>query len=200
MGSNSPSVLVVDPGAPSAGIERQKIFIRNLRKNHISAINKSSYKTEHDTLHMDIFSSMELDHEAVRAQFLKLQNLPLTQHHARAEQFGQLKDALSLHLDTEEQVLYSTLSRILPQSRILHDALEQHKKIRLALNELDHIPVESQVWMDRFNSLSDLFIRHTLQEEIDLFPQAWDMLEEATLKNLMQRTANLGQVKLPDRL
>ena len=149
---------------------------------------------------MDIFSNMELDHEAIRAQFLKLQNLPTTQHHAREEQLGQLKDALNLHLDTEEQILYSTLKKVLPQSRLIHEALEEHKKIRLMLSELAQASIEASNWMGLFNSLSDLFIRHTLKEEMDLFPQAWDRLEEATLKNLMHRASDGREIKLSNQL
>ncbi|MBU6460488.1 MAG: hemerythrin domain-containing protein [Proteobacteria bacterium] len=140
---------------------------------------------------------MELEHEAIRGQFLKIQNLPINQIHAREEQFEQLKDAINLHLDTEEQTLYSVLNQILPRSRLLREAQEEHHLIRTQVEQLARIPLDEPGWQERFEALSHLFIRHTLQEEMDIFPQAWNKLEASTQARPASYQSDNGMTPYP---
>ena len=100
---------------------------------------------------------------------------------ARLQTFQQLKDALTLHARVEDLHVYP----VLQQSEVTRDdarqALDEHRTMKVLLEELDGMPPSGFQWVIKFNELYEIATRHMKMEEEALFGHAGEVLtrEEA---------------------
>jgi iron-sulfur cluster repair protein YtfE (RIC family) len=86
----------------------------------------------------------------------------------RAKEFVEFYQAnLAAHFRAEEEALFPTLRRVLPESSgMLDDLVREHEHFRQAVSRLDAGTGLAKLIFD----LGDLLERHIRREERDLFP------------------------------
>ena len=94
----------------------------------------------------------------------------------RLKMFRELKHAVLLHAQVEELHVYP----VFQQSEITRDsarqALDDHRLMKVQLEELDGMAVSGPSWVTKFNELYEAATRHMKMEEEDLFGHAAEVL------------------------
>jgi hypothetical protein len=131
---------------------------------------------------MDALQLLQVEHQQVSVLMHRIQaDFGQVDSSARLQTFQQLKDALTLHARVEELHVYP----VFQQSEVTRDdarqALDEHRTMKVLLDELDGMPPSGFQWVIKFNELYEIATRHMKMEEEELFGHAGEVLtrEEA---------------------
>jgi hemerythrin superfamily protein len=131
----------------------------------------------------DWFESLKNEHAMTLAIFDKMEATRDDQTMMRATLLMQLKHALSKHALEEENVIY-------PALREADDAADadhlnsDHGYVKTYLYELDNIPNDSPVWLEKVREFRAMIQEHMAEEEERIFPQFHASLSEEQNKKL----------------
>lgn len=127
---------------------------------------------------MDIYEVLRRDHARILALCDRVSETPESDPMARREAFAELKRLVEVHTEAEAQLFYP---RFQDDEQYRTDALEalgEHDKIGLVLDELDQMPKDDEHWMPTFSSLAGVMRRHLVYEEQVLFVEAQRVIGE----------------------
>ncbi|BCS53575.1 hemerythrin domain-containing protein [Geobacter sp. SVR] len=119
----------------------------------------------------------------------------------REDLFQTLNEALSDHMQMEEQVFYPQLQKIPELQEMVQDALEEHKEAKEYLSEIDDIDVDDDDWFSTFQDLQEGVQHHVQDEENQIFPECKRYLSDDQFAQIVQKCIQfkeqIGEVVLP---
>lgn len=145
---------------------------------------------------MDVFRLLKQDHKEVRALFKKLQAARAAK--ARAKGLQQLQEALTLHIEAEEQIVYPWLRDQKRFRRTIGEAYEEHHVATNLLQELTQTPVEEERWGSKLTVLKEIVEHHVQEEEKELFPEAGRAFAKDEVKAIGQRVEEWKTRRMAD--
>jgi hemerythrin superfamily protein len=105
----------------------------------------------------------------------------------RQELFGRLKEALELHEEIEEKIVYPALKEHPETKDIVLEGYEEHHVVDVIVGELEGIDVTDEVWTAKFSVMKENLEHHIEEEEGEMFPQAQKLLTAEELEELGSR-------------
>ena len=111
------------------------------------------------------------------------------------ELFTQLKQALTLHTQIEEQVFYPALKSFEETKDMVPEALEEHQEVDDLLAEMAALSPGNDEFMDKFTELRDAVEHHVEEEENEMFPKAEKVLGESRLQEMGRQMQQMKEGK-----
>ena len=111
------------------------------------------------------------------------------------ELFTQLKQALTLHTQVEEQVFYPALKSFEETKDMVPEALEEHQEVDDLLAEMAALSPGNDEFMDKFTELRDAVEHHVEEEENEMFPKAEKALGESRLQEMGRQMQQMKEGK-----
>lgn len=105
----------------------------------------------------------------------------------RRELFGRLRDALVLHEEIEEKIVYPALKAHSEAKEIVLEGYEEHHVVDVIVAELEDVDVTDEVWAAKFSVMKENLEHHIEEEEGEMFPQAEKLLTTEELDALGER-------------
>lgn len=127
---------------------------------------------------MNLYDLLHKDHERVREIFSQLERTTESDGTRRENLFGSLYRELDLHSQAEEKFLYSRLKGEDDTRELVLEALDEHKEVKKALDDLESMDKGAAEWTARLRELRDSVEHHVEEEENELFPRARKTLDE----------------------
>ena len=134
---------------------------------------------------MDALRLLQQDHQEASVLMHRIKDdFGQADSSARRQMFQQLKDALLLHARVEELHVYP----VFQQSEVTRDsarqALDDHRAMKVLVEELDGMPPSGFQWVTKFNELYDTATRHMKMEEEELFGHAGEVFTRQEAEEL----------------
>jgi iron-sulfur cluster repair protein YtfE (RIC family) len=109
------------------------------------------------------------------------------------ELFNQLKNALTLHTQAEEQVFYPVMREFDETRDQIAEAIEEHQAVDQLLNEMAELSPEDDEFQEKLEELRENLEHHMEEEEDDLFPKAEELCEAKRLDEMGRQIQQLKQ-------
>jgi hemerythrin-like domain-containing protein len=107
--------------------------------------------------------------------------------------FTQLKDALTLHTEIEEQIFYPALRNNDETEDQIEESFEEHQEVKDMLAEMSGLQAGNDEFMSLMSDLRDAVEHHVEEEENELFPQAEQILGDSRLQEMGQQMMQIKQ-------
>ena len=143
---------------------------------------------------MNAVDLLTADHRKVEAIFQQLQQGNAAQSQSL---LAQLYQELSLHALAEENVFYPALASDTAMSGQLLDAFKEHGEMKAILGELAALGNVTDGLSDKLTKLQKMVEHHVKDEEGKVFPEARQVLGDATLQTLGQQITQAKQMSMP---
>ena len=130
-----------------------------------------------------ILNTLEREHAEVSALMQKV--LSSNDPAGTAEQhYPTIRRNLLLHARAEQDVLYSACEKRAQTSSMIPTSVGEHAELERLIGELDHLSVDSPVWLEEFRRLEQIVRHHVEQEENLLFERCQDAFDNDELRQL----------------
>ena len=130
-----------------------------------------------------ILNTLEREHAEVSALMQKVLSASDTAATAE-EHYPTIRKKLLMHARAEQDVLYSACEKRAETASMITTAIGEHAELERVLSELDHLPVDSQQWMEEFRRLEQSVRHHVEQEENLLFERCQEAFDNSELREL----------------
>ena len=107
--------------------------------------------------------------------------------------FEQLKQALMLHMQAEEQIFYPALRSNDETGDQIGESFEEHQEVKDMLAEMSGLQAGNQEFMDMMSDLKESVEHHVEEEENKLFPKARKILGDSRLEEMGQQFMQMKQ-------
>ena len=111
------------------------------------------------------------------------------------ELFNQLKQALTLHTQIEEQIFYPELKKFDETKDMIPEAFDEHQEVKDILAEMSTLSPTDDEFMDKLMELRDGVDHHVEEEETEMFPKAEKVLGRSRLEELGRQLEEMKQSK-----
>jgi hemerythrin-like domain-containing protein len=111
------------------------------------------------------------------------------------QMFLQLKQALTLHTQIEEQIFYPALKNHEETSDMVPEALEEHQEVDDILADMSGLNPGNDEFMDKLTELRDSIEHHVEEEENEMFPKAEQVLGQNRLQEMGRQMQQMKQGK-----
>ncbi len=112
---------------------------------------------------------------------------------APTELFNQLKSALTLHTQVEEQVLYPVMREFDETRESIVEALEEHQTVDQILDELSLLSPVDDEFQEKLEELKENLEHHIGEEEDEMFPKAEELCGKKRLNEMGQQIQQIKQ-------
>jgi hypothetical protein len=136
---------------------------------------------------MNAFQLLKEDHKKVSAIFQQLEPTTERAVKTRSELFEELKRNLEIHAHIEETIFYPSIKREAETREIVLEGFEEHHVIKVLLQELEGMPVDTEQWAAKLKVLQENVEHHVEEEEGEMFQKARDVLSEGQIDQLGAR-------------
>ncbi|MFL6214010.1 MAG: hemerythrin domain-containing protein [Blastocatellia bacterium] len=136
---------------------------------------------------MNAFELLKEDHQRVAGIFEKLEPTTERAQKTREELFARLKTELQLHTQIEEQIFYPALKQEEETRDITLEGIEEHHVVKMLLEEMEAMPVDSEEWAAKLSVLKENVEHHVEEEEGEMFPKAHKALPKEKIEELGAR-------------
>jgi hemerythrin-like domain-containing protein len=130
------------------------------------------------------FKYLEEDHKKVADLLETLADTTERAEKTRKEVFQELFDALMLHAELEERILYPALEEVKKTHEITKEAFEEHHVIKQLLREMSETAEDSEEWTAKLKMLKENVEHHVDEEEGEMFTKARTALPQEEIDNL----------------
>lgn len=134
---------------------------------------------------MDAFKLLSDDHRSVESLFARLESIRGAR--TRANLFAELRRALDVHAEIEEEIFYPALLHEERTSPLVRTALDEHGAVRQRLVRMQDMDPDSAEFESEFAALRDSVDAHVREEEHELFPKADAVLSTRLREDLGAR-------------
>ena len=141
---------------------------------------------------MDAIQLLKSDHKEVKGLLEELSETTSRAVKRRAELIDTIQHKLHAHTTIEEEIFYPAYREAggKEQEKMYYEALEEHRAAEdLVLPDLFKTEPNSEKFSGRAKVLKELIEHHIEEEEGDLFKQAKQLLDKATLQSLGESMA-----------
>lgn len=107
--------------------------------------------------------------------------------------FTQLKTALTMHTQVEEQVLYPALKQFDETADLIPEAIEEHQQVDQILEEMALLSPTDDEFQERLEELKENLFHHIEEEEEELFPKTEELCGQKRLEEMGRQAQQLKQ-------
>lgn len=133
---------------------------------------------------MNAFQLLKEDHQKVSGIFQQLEPTTERAEKTRTELFAKLKEELDIHAKIEESIFYPAIKEAAETREIVLEGFEEHHVIKMLLNELDAMPVDTEQWTAKLKVLQENVEHHVEEEEGEMFQSAREVLSGDEINQL----------------
>jgi hemerythrin superfamily protein len=136
-----------------------------------------------------IFTRLKGEHQEVAMLMKRCASTPDgdASVNERVDLYEKIRAELLAHATAEEEVFYSALEQIPETKELAIKSREQHDHVERILMELDSLPANEPIWLERFNALVEEVESHVHEEEETLFPVAERAVTKQQARTLDER-------------
>jgi iron-sulfur cluster repair protein YtfE (RIC family) len=109
------------------------------------------------------------------------------------ELFTQLKNALTLHTQAEEQIFYPAMQEFDETREQITEAIEEHQAVDQLLEEMTELSPEDEEFQTKLAELRENLEHHMEEEEDELFPKAEELCGAKRLEEMGRQIQKLKQ-------
>ncbi|HVG17919.1 MAG TPA: hemerythrin domain-containing protein [Blastocatellia bacterium] len=143
---------------------------------------------------MNAIELLMQDHKEVAGMMDQLETADKGDRSAR-DTFLQLKNALTMHTQIEEQVFYPALKNHEETRDMIPESLDEHQEVDQILAEMSSLSPGNDDFMDRLTELRDAIEHHVEEEENEMFPKAERILGETRIQEMGRQMQQMKQGK-----
>lgn len=107
--------------------------------------------------------------------------------------FNQLKKALTLHTQAEEQIIYPAMKQFPETADLIPEAIEEHQQVDQLLEEMAQLSPTDDEFQEKLEELKEDLLHHIEEEEDELFPKAEELCGEERLEEMGRQMQALKQ-------
>jgi hemerythrin-like domain-containing protein len=107
--------------------------------------------------------------------------------------FNQLKQALMMHMQIEEQIFYPALQSNDQTEDQIGESFEEHQEVKDMLAEMSGLAAGNEEFMGMMADLREAVEHHVEEEENELFPKARKVLGDSRLQEMGQQMMQMKQ-------
>jgi len=133
---------------------------------------------------------LTMDHREALALVEEIQNVR-NNASSHNETFEQLRAALELHMQEEEEIFYPALAQHEDFSDIMEENVPEHEMVRQMLVQMSELQPNNAVFQETLLEMKTALEAHMTSEEEDLFPDAIEALGEDVISELGHRIDQL---------
>jgi hemerythrin superfamily protein len=133
---------------------------------------------------MDVITLLKKDHKMVKKLFEEFNNLKSNKVQKKADIIAQIKEALTVHAQVEEELVYSAFMEHRSMKKQVSEALEEHHVTKTLLTELDALKPDDERSDAKVKVLCEYLMHHVKEEEKEMFPEAQKRLSSKRLATL----------------
>jgi hemerythrin-like domain-containing protein len=148
---------------------------------------------------MDILHLIEVDHRKVAELFQKLHNTRGAAQN-RQQLFAEMREALELHTQAEEQVFYPALQEADEARDLVRNAQADHQLVAELLEEMASDAEQDADWDEKLDELQENVEGHIDEEEDELFDMARQVLSAEQARKLAEEWQRVKQEQQMARL
>src|SRR5436853_1683649 len=143
---------------------------------------------------MNIIEMLTQDHQEASAMMDRIESANAGDPSVMMT-FNQLKEALTLHAEIEEQIFYPALRNNDETADQIEESFEEHQEVKDLLAEMSGLQGGNDEFMSMMSDLRDAVEHHVEEEENELFPQAQQILGDSRLQEMGQQMMQMKQGK-----
>jgi len=143
---------------------------------------------------MNAIELLKSDHQEAKSLMEQIEIADKGDRSAK-DLFNQLKQALTLHTQIEEEIFYPALKSFDETKDMVPEALEEHQEVDEMLAEMSALSPGNDEFMDKFTELRDAVEHHVEEEEDEMFPKAEKALGQPRLQEMGQQMQQMKQGK-----
>jgi len=133
---------------------------------------------------MDVITLLKKDHKLVKNLFAEFNNLKSGKVKKKADIIAQIKEALTVHAQVEEELVYPVFRENRSMQEQVSEALEEHHVTKMLLGELDALQPDGERYDAKVKVLCEYLMHHVKEEEKEMFPKAQKRLSSKRLAAL----------------
>ena len=133
---------------------------------------------------MDVITLLKKDHKMVKKLFEEFNTLKSNKVQKKADVIAQIKEALTVHAQVEEELVYSAFMEHRSMKKQVSEALEEHHVTKTLLTELDALQPDDERYDAKVKVLCEYLMHHVKEEEKGMFPEAQKRLSGKRLAAL----------------
>lgn len=150
---------------------------------------------------MDPFRILKQDHRDVEALFKQVQELSDGAYAGRRKLFDQIAQALELHTQVEEEILYPAAKAAAAHDKEARqevlEAYEEHDNVKEMIAKLRDTDPKDETYKAKLQVMQELVQHHVKEEERQFFPECKDLMDEDEIERIgdeiAQAKADAGQ-------
>jgi Hemerythrin HHE cation binding domain. len=143
---------------------------------------------------MNIIDMLKQDHQEAAAMMDRIESAGEGDPSVMTT-FNQLKEALTLHTQVEEQIFYPALQNNDETEDQISEAFEEHQEVKDLLAEMSGSQLGNEEFMSQMSDLRNSVEHHVEEEENELFPKAQEILGDSRLQEMGQQMMQMKQGK-----
>jgi len=133
---------------------------------------------------MDIITLLKKDHKMVKHLFEEFNNLKKDKVQKKADIIAQIKEALTVHAQVEEELVYPAFRESRSMKGQVSEALEEHHVTKMLLGELEALQPDGEPYDAKVKVMCEYLMHHVKEEEKEIFPEAQKRLSSKRLAAL----------------
>lgn len=138
----------------------------------------------------DIFQLLKQDHQTVSSLMNEIRDADQSQKETLC---GRLEAELMQHMDLEEKYVYPILLDFDELTELIQDGYTDHDNLKDILEQMGNQDVGSEEWESNFLALEDAKEDHVDIEEHEVFPQAWELLNQDQVAQITEQVLSEKQ-------
>ena len=144
---------------------------------------------------MNAIDLLKQDHQEAASLMDQIDTADSGGKKSKMELFNQLKSALTLHTQIEEQVFYPALENHQETRDLVKEAYSEHREVKNLLSEISGLSPTGNDFMNKFTELRDNVEHHVEEEENEMFPKVKQVLSKSQIDEIGQRMQEMKQGK-----
>ncbi len=133
-----------------------------------------------DTNKNSIFEILKMEHRQVKENL----NQILNENTPNEDLFQQTSDALNMHMEGEEKLLYPKLEDNDDTRRLAFTSYEEHNIVKQMIDDMGSVSTDNERWLAKIQVMKDLISHHVDVEENDIFPKAENFISDEEQANI----------------
>lgn len=105
--------------------------------------------------------------------------------------FEQLVNALSIHMQAEEQIFYPAMRNVDGEEELVEEAYDEHNEVKGLLLQMNSLDPTSTEFQENLKQVKTGIQHHVSEEEGEMFPDAKEKLGDERLREIGEQIMTL---------
>lgn len=149
---------------------------------------------------MNAFEILIKDHREVDSMMATLEKAKgdTTSATAYKETFERMREALTVHAEAEETIVYPALEEFEETEEEAEHSYDEHAEVKSLLAQMGELDPTTDEFQNLLSELKTNVQHHVKEEENELFPKGEELLGEAELEQMGQEIMEFKQEAMAD--